>query len=49
MHDFSDLFDKVLYMFRTSPLSIISVEILPMMDSGIVRNMYSTLSNKSEK
>jgi len=24
MHCFSDLFDKVLYMFRTSPLSIIS-------------------------
>jgi len=23
MHCFSDLFDKVLYMFRTSPLSII--------------------------
>jgi len=23
MHYFSDLFDKVLYMFRTSPLSII--------------------------
>ena len=23
MHNFSDLFDKVLYMFRTSPLSII--------------------------
>jgi len=24
MHCFSNLFDKVLYMFRTSPLSIIS-------------------------
>jgi len=24
MHYFSDLFDKVLYMFRTCPLSIIS-------------------------
>jgi len=23
MHNFSNLFDKVLYMFRTSPLSII--------------------------
>jgi len=23
MHKFSDLFDKVLYMFRTDPLSII--------------------------
>jgi cation transporter-like permease len=23
MHNFSDLFDKVLYMFRTGPLSII--------------------------
>jgi len=23
MHDFSDLFDKVLYLFRTCPLSII--------------------------
>jgi hypothetical protein len=25
MHYFSNLFDKVLYMFRTSPLSIISI------------------------
>jgi hypothetical protein len=66
MHNFSDLFDKVLYMFRTNPLSIIrsistlytrsryilrvySVEILLMMDSGLVRNMQSTLSNKFEK
>ena len=95
MHYFSDLFDKVLYMFRTGPLSIIrsistlytrsrylscqlgglsasvvrmttlgdrqqhqhdkyllrvySVQILLMMDSGPVRNMQSTLSNKSEK
>jgi len=24
MHSFSNLFDKVLYMFRTCPLSIIS-------------------------
>jgi len=24
MHDFSNLFDKVLYMFQTVPLSIIS-------------------------
>jgi hypothetical protein len=69
MHYFSDLFDKVLYMFRTSLLSIIrsnstqytqqqvfvmlvllasasvvrmdvySVEIILMMDSGLVRNM----------
>ena len=84
MHYFSDLFDKVLYMFLTGPLPSIriistlytqnsylscqfcwrlrqqtptdryllhvySVEILLMMDSGPVRNMYSTLSNKSEK
>jgi len=81
MHYFSKSFDKVLYMFRTGPLSTISrsqhcthsntcqfcwlsasrrqqnwhdkyllgeysVEILLMMDSGPVRNMYSTLSNK---
>jgi len=62
MQNFSNLFDKVLYLFRTSPLSIIrkistlladsqqnwhnkyllraySVEILLMMDSGLVRNM----------
>ena len=74
MHYFSNLFDKVLYMFQTGPLSIIrsistlyicnmylscqfcwrlladanrtsmyccvySVEILLMMDSGLVRNM----------
>ena len=110
MHYFSDLFDKVLYVFRTGPLPIIrsistlytgngylscqfcwrllaqsgwnwsfilttladanitnmtntycvctryqmicarySVEILLMMDTGPVRNMQSTLSNKSEK
>ena len=88
MHYFSDLFDKVPYMFRTSPLSIIStistlythtynrylscqfcwrlsrrqqnqhdkyllrvhsVEIPLMMDSGPVRNIQSTLSNKFEK
>jgi hypothetical protein len=84
VHYFSNLFDKVLYMFWTSPLSIIrsiltlytrnrylscyfcwrpladanrtsmyccvySVEILLMMGSGLVRNMYSTLSNKFEK
>ena len=94
-HYFSNLFDKVLYMFRTCPLSIIrsistlytrnrylsfqfcwlstsvvilttlvesqqnqndkylsriySVEILLIMDSGHVRNMQSTLSNKFEK
>jgi len=30
-------------------LCVYSVEILLMMDSGYVRNMYSTLSNKSEK
>ena len=93
MHYISNLFDKVIYMFRTCPLSIIrristlytrsrychacsvgvcqrgqdnhtsrrqqnqndkyllrvySVEILPMMDSGHVRNMQSTLSNKYE-
>jgi hypothetical protein len=81
MHYFSNLFHKVLYMFRTSPLSIISsistlytqqyafvmladanrtsttntcccvysVEILLIMDSGSVRNMWSTLLNKCEK
>ena len=95
MHCLSYLFDKVLYMCRTGPLSIIrsisslytrnrylsfqfcrlsssvvilttladsqqnqhdkyllpvySVEILLMMDSGPVRNMQSTLSNKFEK
>ena len=94
MHSFSNLFDKILYMFRTGPLSIIgsisalykcnrylscqfcwlsawsilftladsqqnqhdkyllpvySAEILLMMDSGLVRNMYSTLSNKSQE
>ena len=97
MQYFSNLFDKVLYMFRTGPLSIIrsistlyarnrylscqffwrllawsefhpdhasrreqnqhdkyllrvySVEVLLMMDSGPVRNMQSTLSNKFEK
>jgi hypothetical protein len=30
-------------------LRVYSVEILLMMDSGPVQNMYSTLSNKSEK
>jgi len=30
-------------------LRVYSVEILLMMDSGRVRNVYSTLSNKSEK
>ena len=90
MQCFSDIFDKVLCMFRTIPLSTIrsistlytrnrylsawsgcsiltmladsqqnqhdkrllrlySVEILLMMGSGLVRNMQSTLSNKSEK
>ena len=64
MHYSSDLFDKVLYMFRTGPLSasrrqqnqndkyllrVYSVEILLMMDSGHVRNMQSTLSNKFEE
>ena len=95
MHYFSNLFDKVLYMFRTSPQSIIrsistmytrnsylscqfcwlsvsvvilttltdsqqnqhgkyllrlySVEILLMMDSGLLRNVQSTLSNKYGK
>jgi hypothetical protein len=44
MHCFSNLFDKVLYMFRTC-----SVEILLITDSGHVQNMYSTLSNKFEK
>jgi hypothetical protein len=49
MHYFSNLFDKVLYMFRRSPLSIIRSisdkstvhhqEILLMMGSGLVRNM----------
>jgi len=54
MHYFSNLFDKVRYMFWTSPKSIIrnisalkaihatgvyNVEILLMMDSGLVRNM----------
>jgi len=47
MHYFSDLFDKVLYMFRTGPPSMIdkyllreySVEILLTMDVGPVRNM----------
>jgi hypothetical protein len=42
MHYFSYLFDKVLYMFRTSPqylLCVYSVEILLMMDSGLVQNM----------
>jgi len=34
MHYFSNLFDKVLYMFQKSPLS--TVEILLMMDSGLV-------------
>jgi len=95
MHYFSNLFDKILYMFGTGPLSIIrsistlytqqlvfvmlvlltvvgvvilttpttvnrtsmtntsccvySVEILLMMDSEPVPNMYSILSNKFEK
>ena len=94
MHYFSNLFDKILYMFQTGPLSIIrcistlytrsrylscqfcwlsasvnrmdhadsqqnqhdkyllhlySAEILPIMDSGPVRNMQSILSNKFEK
>ena len=94
MHYLSRLFDKLLYMFRTGPLSIFrsistlcthnsylscqfcwhllawsgwnasrrqqnqhdkyllrvySVEVLLMMDSGHVRNMQSTLSNKFEK
>ena len=87
MHFFSNLFDKVLYTFRTCTLSIIrsistldtrnrylscqfcwlpasrrqqnqhdkyllrvySVEILLMMDSGHIRNVQSTLSNKFEK
>ena len=90
MQNFSHLFDKVLYMFRTGPLSIIrsistlytpqqvfvmlpasvvratpadiqlnqhekyllriySVEILLVMDSGNVRNMQSTLTNKFDK
>ena len=79
-HYFSNLFHKVLYMFRTGSLSIIrsistlytrnrylscqfcwrllqqtyllrvySVEILLMMDSGLVRNTQSTLSYKCEK
>ena len=38
MHNFSNIFDKVLYMLWTDPLSI-NVEILLMMDSGSVRNM----------
>jgi len=38
VHYFSNLFDKVLYMFRTGPLSIIS-SILLMMNSGPVRNL----------
>ena len=79
---FSDLFGKVLYMFRTCPLSIIrsistlytrnmyfscqfcwrqqdqygkcllrvyNVEILLVMDSGLVRNMQSALFNKFQK
>ena len=86
MHYFSNLFDKVLYMFQTDLQSIIrsistlytrnrylscqlcwlsasrqptelakylllvySVEILLMMDCRSVRNIQSTLSNKSEK
>jgi hypothetical protein len=32
-----------------SLLHVYSVEILLVMDSGLVRNMYSTLSNKFEK
>jgi len=68
MHYFSNLFDKVLYMFQTVPLSIIrtistlytrnkydkyllrlyNVEIFLMMESGPVRNMLNTLSNKYE-
>ena len=66
IHHFSFSFDKVLYMFRKSALSIIrsisslyirnsyllrvySDEIILMMDSGTVRNIWNTLSNKYEK
>jgi len=40
MHYFSNLFDKVLYILRTVPLSTIrSFEILLMVDSGTLRNI----------
>jgi len=37
VHSFPNLFDKVLYMFDKLP--VYSVEILLMMDSGLIRNM----------
>jgi hypothetical protein len=57
MHYFSNLFEKyyilttLAYAYRTSRTNtycLYSVEIL-LMDSGHVRNMLSTLSNKLEK
>jgi len=39
----------VIYYCNEYQLRVYSVEILLMMDRGPVRNMYSTLLNKSEK
>jgi len=54
MHYFSNLFDKVLYMFRTGPLSIIrSISTMYTQQEVFVMLVLlasaSTLSNKFEK